>query len=187
MNKLDQAFSATPRENFVLPDQRELASLDQPLPIGHGQTISQPTTVRLMLEWLDARSGDRVLDVGSGSGWTSALLSHLVGSKGRVAAVELVSELVEFGRANCARLGLKNVIFYQAGESLGWPESAPYDRILVSAAADGVPTELIQQLKIGGKLVVPVHNDIVVLAKLDQNGRIELERHPGFAFVSLID
>jgi protein-L-isoaspartate(D-aspartate) O-methyltransferase len=139
----------------------------------------------MKLEWLDARPADKVLDVGSGTGWTTALLSHIVGPKGHVYAVERIPELVEFGRDNAERAGVKNASFYQAGEEYGLPEHAPYDRILVSAAADRVPTELIKQLKPGGKLVIPVHNDILEIKK-NPDGKIQTEEHPGFVFVPLI-
>ena len=91
--------------------------LTSPLPIGFGQTISQPTTVKFMLSWLDAMPGDEVLDIGSGSGWTSALLADIVGPQGIVYAVERIPELVKFGRDNCRRLGIENVFFFQAGKS----------------------------------------------------------------------
>lgn len=171
-----------------MPDQyQHLSGLDQPLPIGFGQTISQPTTVRLMLQWLDARRDHKVLDVGSGSGWTSALLSQIVGSKGSVVAVELVPELVEFGRRNCARIGTRNVAFRLAKRGqLGWPLGAPYDRILVSAAADELPSGLIDQLAPGGIMVVPVRNDIVVARRARQGNGSSIDTHPGFAFVPLV-
>ena len=162
-----------------------MAKIDSPLPIGHGQTNSQPSTVKKMLAWLDAKPGDMVLDVGSGSGWTTALLSYIVGSKGYVYAVEKVPELVTFGRKNNKKLGIKNVKFFEAGESYGLPEHAPFDRILVSASAENLPHELIEQLKPGGKLVIPVKNDILEITK-KPNGDVMTLIHPGFVFVPLI-
>lgn len=167
------------------PEVRHMASVDNAIPIGYGQTISQPSTVEMMLEWLDAQPSDRVLDVGSGSGWTTALLSHIVGPKGHIYAVERILELVEFGQDNAKRAGVRNAEFYQAGEEYGLPEYAPYDRMLVSAAADDLPQELIDQLKPGGKLVIPVHNDILEIIKNRQH-KIQTTRHPGFVFVPLI-
>jgi protein-L-isoaspartate(D-aspartate) O-methyltransferase len=185
MKALDEAFRAMPRSNFLPSVSRSGAALDIPLDIGHGQTNSQPTTVRMMLGWLDAQPGDTVLDVGSGSGWTTALLSYLVGSAGMVHAVERIPELVKFGRENCARLGLSNVRFHRAGPVFGLPDYAPYDRILVSAAAEEVPQALLEQLKTGGTLVIPVRYDVHVIRK-HAKGRIEDDIHAGFVFVPLL-
>lgn len=185
MNLVDQAFKETPRESFVLPSQKYAAGIDSALSIGHGQTISQPTTVRMMLEWLDVQPGDKVLDVGSGSGWTTALLANIVGSKGHAYAVERVPELVEFGRENCERLSIENVTFYQAGKKFGLKKFAPYDRILVSASGGEVPVELKNQLKVGGKLVIPVAYDILELTKISDS-KWDTKTHPGFIFVPLI-
>ena len=181
---IDRAFEEINRANFVLPEYKNSAELDIPLPISFGQTISQPTTVRMMLEWLDARPGDKVLDVGSGSGWTTALLSHIIGSKSKVFAVERIPELLKFGEENCRRIGVKNAEFFLTETKLGLPESASFDRILVSASAEKLPTELIDQLKVGGKLVVPVGNSIFEIKKTKTSTKtIE---HRGFVFVPLI-
>lgn len=185
MGRINEAFASVPREIFLPPQERPHAGWDIPLPIGFGQTNSQPTTVRMMLEWLDARPGQQVLDVGSGSGWTSALLAKLVGEKGKVIAVERVPELVKFGRENCEQLGLSNVEFHQAGEALGWPNESQYDRILVSAAGRDVPQELVGQLAPGGRMVIPVLDSVYVLQK-DSKGEISRTDYPGFAFVPLI-
>src|SRR3989344_1354240 len=182
MGPLDKVFDKVDRRNFVLPDLVGSADFDRPLPIGFGQTISQPTTVRLMLGWLEPQSGDKVLDVGSGSGWTTALLAHLVGPLGKVYAVELVPELVEFGRQNCQKLGLKNVQFYLAGKKYGLPKEAPFERILVSAAAEELPTELIDQLSVGGKMVIPKRNDILEIERTSPKN-IETRVRRGFVFV----
>lgn len=181
----DRLFRAVPRRNFLPPETQNNADIDAPLPIGYGQTNSQPTTVAMMLDWLQVEPGDHLLDVGSGSGWTSALLAKLTGKKGQVTAVEIVPQLVEFGRENCERLEVANVTFYQAGEQYGWPAQAPYDRILVSAAADKVPPELIQQLKPGGRMVIPIDDLIFVIDK-DKNGELDRFIHRGFRFVPLI-
>ena len=185
MDGPDKAFARVRRQNFVLPEYESNADFDAPLPIGFGQTISQPYTVRLMLEWLEVQLGDKVLDVGSGSGWTTALLSHLVGRTGKVYAVELIAELVEFGRDNCRRMGIQNARFYQAGKQYGLPRFAPYDRILVSASADMLPSSLVDQLKIGGKLVIPIRNDIIEIEKIAQD-ELDTRVHPGFVFVPLL-
>ncbi len=184
MNSVAGALKNVPRRNFVPEDYQDQADWDVALPIGFGQTISQPYTVGLMLEWLEVEAGNKVLDVGSGSGWTSALLSYLVGPKGRVYAVEIIPELVDFGRANCQRIGIKNARFYQAGKTFGLPRFAPYDRILVGAA-DGVPKELLDQLNIGGKMIIPSKNDILEIEKTSSNN-YETITHPGFVFVPLV-
>lgn len=185
MKSVDDALHHVHRRDFLLEDVKERAELDAPLPIGYGQTNSQPYTVRLMLEWLEVEEGQKVLDIGSGSGWTSALLAHLVGDKGSVYAIETIPQLVEFGRKNCEKLGIKNVKFFEAGEELGLPKYAPYDRILVSASAGQFPEELLDQLAAPGKLVIPVGETIYEVEK-DSSGNITTDEHPGYVFVPLV-
>ncbi len=185
MDRVEGAFGTVRRIDFVIPELREEADVDAPLPIGFGQTISEPTTVKLMLSWLDAMPGEEVLDVGSGSGWTTALLAHIVGSQGIVYAVERIPQLVKFGRDNCRRLGIENVFFFQAGRKYGLPEHAPYARILVSASARELPIELLDQLTIPGKLVIPVRSDVLEVTKTAEDD-YRTRRHPGFAFVPLV-
>lgn len=181
-----KAFEIVDRGDFVLPEYKNRASVDAPLPIGHGQTISQPTTVRTMLEWLRAKKGDKVLDLGSGSGWTTALLSKIVGNRGKVYAVELVPELKKFGEKNCKKAGIENAIFFLANKKFGLKKYSPYDRILVSASAKSVPDELVDQLKAGGKMVIPVGSSIFEVTK-DDKDIVKTKEHYGFAFVPLID
>ena len=183
--RLDRAFILAPRQAFLPDEAKQYANEDRPLSIGHGQTNSQPTTVRRMLEWLNVKDGAHILDVGAGSGWTSALLSQLVGPDGRVDAIEKVPELVLFGRQNCVSVGIHNVVFHEAADKLGLPEKAPYDNILVSAASDEIPEELIDQLANGGTMVVPVGYDIAIVTKAD-DGTVGIMRHPGYLFVPLI-
>jgi len=186
MDTISEAFQAVKREDFLPPAVVEQAQYDVALPIGYDQTNSQPCTVRSMLEWLDAQPGDRVLDIGSGSGWTTALLSHIVGTNGWVYAVELVPELVEFGRQNCNKLGIKNVSFNQASKRLGLPKQAPYERILVSASAREFPKELLGQLAVGGKLVVLVGENIQEVYRVNET-KYERLNHPGYVFVPLLE
>jgi len=183
--KLEKAFLEINRADFVLPQDKSDADLDIPLPIGQGQTISQPTTVKMMLEWLGAQSGEKILDIGSGSGWTTALLSKIVGKKGKVYAVERVEKLKDFGEENCQRAGIKNAKFFLAKEELGLKKYTPYDRILVSAAASSLPEKLLDQLKIGGKMVIPINNSIFEISKKSE-GHFEEIEHFGFVFVPLI-
>lgn len=183
---IDKAFDNVPRENFLPADVRMDAELDMPLPIGYGVTNSQPSTVRKMLEWLDVKPGQNVLDVGSGSGWTSALIGDIVGKQGNVVAVDRVPDLVTFGRENCKQTGITNVSFHKAGKTFGYKPKAPYDRILVSATASKLPHELTEQLKPGGKLVIPIKSSILVVTKT-KGGSLDVEEHPGFSFVPLLE
>jgi protein-L-isoaspartate(D-aspartate) O-methyltransferase len=183
------AFSSVDRIEFVLPEYEKDAYANIPLPIGYGQTISQPMTVAIMLELLDPQRGQNILDVGSGSGWTTALLSYIVGEKGKVTAIERKEELVEFGKKNADKLGfVKNKIaeFVTGDGREGYLEHAPYDRILVSASADCIPNALKEQLKVGGKMVIPVLNSLWYLEKKGEND-FKKEEYGGFTFVPLID
>ena len=145
-----RAFAAVPRAGFLPEKQRRRERYDGPLPIGHGQTNSQPRTVADMLRLLDVPVGARVLDVGSGSGWTTALLAHLVGPEGRVDGVEIEPDLVAFGSANLAATGQPWASIRPAEPGvLGLPAGAPYDRVLVSAEARDLPAALVDQLASG--------------------------------------
>lgn len=181
---IEEAFRAVDRASFVRADSEPLAYADSALPIGYGQTISQPTVVALCMEWLAPRSGDRILDVGSGSGWTTALLAHIVGSGGSVIGVERVPELVAFGQANLAKFSLQNARIELEGPELGFRKMSPYDRILVSAAADEIPRALTDQLAEGGRMVMPIRNAICVVDRVGDE--LTTVCHPGFAFVPLI-
>lgn len=182
------AFSKINRMEFVPEDLEREAEKNIPLPIGFGQTISQPLTVAVMFELLDPQAGQNILDVGSGSGWTTAMLSEIVGGGGKVTALERIKELCEIGKANVDKYGFieKGIAEIHCGNgSKGWQRSAPFDRILVSAAADEVPAALKEQLKVGGKMVIPVHNNIWYLEKRGEDDFYK-EEYRGFAFVPLI-
>ncbi|MBI2098367.1 MAG: protein-L-isoaspartate O-methyltransferase [Candidatus Wildermuthbacteria bacterium] len=180
------AFGAIDRKDFVLPEYRDAAYEDYPLPISSGQTISQPYTVAFMLELLQPKSGEKILDVGSGSGWTTALLAHIVGSKGHVYGTEIIPELVAFGQRNLAKYRLPQARIVQAHKKLGMPKKAPFDKILASATASSLPKELVQQLKIGGILVIPVREDILRVRKISET-KTDIQKFPGFTFVPLIE
>jgi protein-L-isoaspartate(D-aspartate) O-methyltransferase len=147
------AMRAVPRHEFVPAAVRDDAYLDSPLPIGHGQTISQPYIVALMTELARPSPTDRALEVGTGSGYQAAVLSRLVA---RVFSVELVDELAQSASATLHRLGYPNVTVRSGDGYLGWPDEAPFDIILVTAAPEDVPAALVAQLKPGGRLIVPV-------------------------------
>lgn len=181
---VESAFRAIDRARFVPSDLKQDAYMDTALPISAGQTISQPTVVALCLEWLSAKSGDHVLDVGSGSGWTTALLAHLVGLSGSVIGVERVPELVAFGSNNLSTYAFAHTHIEQAGDELGKPDAAPFDRILVSAATEEVPDSLLQQLKDDGRMVIPIRDAICVVDRTGEHFKTVC--HEGFVFVPLI-
>ncbi len=183
------AFSEINRAEFVPEELEREAEENMALPIGFGQTISQPLTVAFMLELLDPGRGQRILDVGSGSGWTTALLSHIAGTGGKVIGLERIEKLKKVGQKNADKYGFvkKGIAeFYVADGSIGFPPGMPFDRILVSAAANRIPEELKRQLKIGGKMVIPVKNSIVYLEKKSETDFYK-EEYPGFIFVPLIE
>ena len=182
---IDEAFEIFNRTDFLPPEQKDYAGLDLPLPIGHGQTISQPTTVRRMLEWLDIQPDDKILDIGSGSGWTTALMSHITGPFGIVYAVERIKELLVFGSRNCQNLGITNIHFLRADHDYGLPRIAPYNRILVSAEVSEIPVELINQLEPFGKMVIPVSGNVLEITRISET-EYETVIHPHYAFVPLV-
>ncbi len=179
-----QAFLNVDRKYFVPDKYQRFTYNDEALPIGYGQTISQPYTVAFMLELLRPQAGDKVIDIGSGSGWTTALLANLGGSIGEVIGLEIIPELVELGQKNLKHFRCRWARIKQASPELGLPVSAPFDRILVSASAETLPQALINQLKIGGALVMPVGNSIFRVTKGKDKNRIE--EYPGFVFVPLV-
>lgn len=182
MDAVSTAFAAWPREGFLPDGERRRAAYDGPLEIGHGQTNSQPRTVAAMLRLLDVRPGHRVLDVGSGSGWTTALLAHLTGPTGAIIGVELEPELVAFGSANLAVTGQPWASIRAAEPGvLGLPDGAPWDRILVSAEPRSLPAALVDQLADDGVMVIPVAGTMLRVTNPDAT----LTDHGYYRFVPL--
>jgi len=186
--RIIEAFKKIKRVDFLPQDMKNLAEVNEALPIGYGQTISQPLVVAFMLELLQPREGEKILDVGSGSGWTTALLAHIVGEKGKVIAIEIVPELVEFGKNNVKKynfLERKIVEFVLGDGSNGCKTEAPFDKILVSATAKECYQSWKEQLKIGGRIVAPIGNSIWLFIKKTKNEFDQFE-YPGFVFVPLV-
>jgi protein-L-isoaspartate(D-aspartate) O-methyltransferase len=183
-DRVAEAFQACPREGFLPEHERGNASYDGPLGIGWGQTSSQPSTVESMLRLLDVHPGQRILDVGSGSGWTTALLAHLTGSTGRVLGVELEPELVGVGTRNLDAQNLPWASIHEARPgTLGLPDAAPFHRILVSAMAKTLPDELVGQLHTGGVMVIPVAGTMLRVAASMRG--VQVTRHGYYRFVPL--
>jgi len=190
---LISAFGRVDRRQFVPEDLRARAYDDTALPIGCGQTISQPSTVAFMLELLNLAPGQKILDIGFGSGWTVALLAEATGGKGKVFGVEILPEIFFFGERNLKKYSGGGIELFRQSGNEGLPEFAPYDRILVSAAADEVPQALFDQLAIGGRMVIPIRlpldpNHNQVLRLIIKNGRRKFEHrdYPGFVFVPFV-
>lgn len=182
-----KAFMKVPREEFVLSEYKRDAYSDYPLPIGYGQTISQPTTVMLMSQALEVKQGNKVLEVGTGSGYQAAILSCLVGKKGFVYTTEIIKELAGFARNNLERCGIKNVKVLNIDGSKGYKRDMPYDRIILTAASPKIPKHLVKQLKREGILLAPVgslyEQDML---KITKNGdRLETKNLGSFVFVRL--
>ena len=184
-----KSFQKIKRIDFLPEGMERLAELNEALPIGSGQTISQPLVVAFMIEKLEPKSGDKILDIGAGSGWTTALLAEIVGSKGKVVAIEVIPELMEFGKKNIAKYNFieqGKVEFICADGSKGYKKEAPFDKILCSAAAqEKIPSAWKEQLKIGGRTVTPMGSSIWLLIKKSEREFEEIE-FPGFAFVPLV-
>jgi len=178
---LIKAFESVDRKDFVLPSFKEEAYENYPLSIGNSQTISQPYTVAFMLELLDLNKNDTVLDIGVGSGWTSAIMGSIVK---KVTGVERIVELLDFAKHNLQKYNFNNVSFKEAGSELGRPKEK-FNKILVSAAAKSLPETLLNQLKPKGNLVIPINNDILLIHKKDEN-IYEKRVFSGFVFVPLL-
>lgn len=186
------AFSAIDRADFVLPEDKWRAYENHALPIKAGQTISQPATVAIMIELLAPKAGDKILEIGSGSGWQMAILAKIAGEKGKVFAIERIKELFDYGKANVEKYNLikKGIMeVYCQDATSGLPEEAEkiggFDGVIAAAAGEKVPEAWKEQMKIGGRLVLPVKNSVWLIVKKSET-EFEEKEFPGFAFVPLI-
>ena len=168
-----EAMATVPRHEFVPESQRSKAYENRPLPIGRGQTISQPYIVALMTDLLQPQPGQRVLEIGTGSGYQAAVLSRLVS---RVYSMEIIAELASESRQRLQRLGYENISIRAADGYNGWPDEAPFDSIIVTAAISHIPPPLVRQLKPGGRMVIPVgtrfQTQYLTLVEKDPEGRV---------------
>ena len=192
--KILDAFEAINRADFVPEELRSMAYADEALPIGGGQTISQPYTVAFMLNLLDPKPGEKIMDVGAGSGWQTALLAQIISSghamSGKVFAIERMPELCEFGKTNVSKYNFVEsgvVEWFCQDASSGLPEKASFDKIIAAASIvdNKVPKAWEEQLKVGGKMVVPIGNSIWLFIK-QPDGTFHEKEFPGFVFVPFI-
>ena len=184
-----EAFKKINRADFVPESEGEMAYYNIPLPIGYNQTISQPLTVAFTLELLEPKKGEKILDIGAGSGWQTALLSELVGEEGKVIAIERIPELKNMAEKNVGKYGFakKGIAEIILGDgSKGYPEEAPYDKIVAAAYVKKIPACWKEQLKIGGRIVAPVGGQMTVLDKTGPD-KFEQKQYFAFLFVPLIE
>jgi protein-L-isoaspartate(D-aspartate) O-methyltransferase len=181
-DKILAAFEKIPRENFILEKYRAEAYLDEPLPIGYGQTISQPTTVAIMTSALQPEKGQKILEIGSGSGYQAAILSELTGLKGKIYTLERIKELANFAKKNLR--DYKNVSVLHADGTKGYEKAKPYDRIVVAAAASELPMAIFKQLKENGLMVIPIEDHLFRITKV--KGKSVMDDLGLFAFVPLV-
>lgn len=188
--RIIDAFRKVPRHEFLPEKMRGDAYLDHPLPIGHGQTISAPSMIAIMLEVLQPEEGDKVLEIGTGSGYNAALIAEIIGKTGGIYTIERLKEIAELGEENLRKAGYEWVNVVVGDGTQGYEEEAPWDKILVTACAPKIPEPLVNQLKIGGKMAAPVGQNYMAqtLTLLEKTGENEtsIQKHGGCAFVPLI-
>lgn len=183
-----RAFESVKREDFIPLELKGQAYDDTPLPILRGKTISQPTTVMLMTSALEIEKGNRIFEIGAGSGYQTAILAKITGPKGKVISTEIVPELVAFARENIRKSGITNVEIYEDDGSKGMKEKGPFDRIIITAACREFPKQLLEQLKPNGIIVGPVgtaSEQEMIRGRKDKNGKLELEFLGQFLFSPL--
>lgn len=180
------AMSRVNRHLFVPEHLSDEAYADYPLPIGEGQTISAPHMVAMMCDYLAFEDGEQVLEIGAGSGYHAAVVAELIGDAGHVYSVERIPWLVSIATTNLARAGYTNVTVIQGDGTLGLPEQAPFDKISVTCAAPDVPPPLLEQLKLGGKMAIPIGKHWQALYLVEKKNGVTRERKTDVAFVPLI-
>ncbi|MEK7669027.1 MAG: protein-L-isoaspartate O-methyltransferase [Patescibacteria group bacterium] len=180
---IKKTFEKIDRVDFVNTNYKNEAYEDYPLPIGFGQTISQPTTVAFMLELIDLKPDHKVLDIGSGSGYTTALIAHLV-PNGEVLGLEIIPELARMGKNNLKKYGFPNAEIKCKDGRLFVGEKEKFDRILVNATAEEIPKNLVKILKPRGVMVIPIRQSVFRIHKKESD-KVEFTEYPGFAFVKL--
>ena len=187
-DRVAEAMKKVPREIFVQQDYVKSAYSDTPLPIGLGQTISAPSIVAFMSKSLDVHEGMKILEIGSGSGYQAAILAELTGNIGVVYTVERIPELIALAKGNVEKLGFTNIKFIEGDGTKGYPQEAPYDRIIVTAASPSIPQPLIDQLKDEGKMLIPVGSrmfqDLELVVKIRKE--VETSNLMPVVFVPLI-
>ena len=183
---VESALRNIPRHEFVPESELDYAYNNEPLQIMKNQTISQPGVVTRMTEWLDVKDGQKILEIGTGSGWQSAILSNLVGN-GDVYSVERHPELVKFAQENLKKLNIENVHVILGDGSLGYIKESPYDRIIITAACSEIPLPLLDQLKENGLIIAPVgdSSQSLVLLQKTSKGIVEIKNHSKYVFVPL--
>ena len=185
--EVEKAFLNTPRELFLPDDIKNHAYVDTPLEIGNGQTISAPHMVAIMCEELDIKKDQRILEIGTGSGYHAAVVSKIVGPNGHIYSIERFASLASFAKQNLHKANIKNVTVIESDGSEGYEKYVPYDRIYITCAAPEPPPPLIRQLKEGGKLLVPVGYTICRLELIEKkHGKIVTKDRGGCAFVPLV-
>jgi len=188
--KIIDAFEKIPRHKFVPEDYISSAYMDFALPTLKDSTISQPSTVAIMTEALDPKEGEKVLEIGTGSGWQACLLAHCVGEKGKVVTIEYDKDLAEFGRENIIKFEFNNIEAVVGDGSVGYDKEAPYDKIIFTCAVPSIPKSVLDQLKIGGRIVAPVGSiEVQRMVAIDKTGKDEFAETEieslSFAFVKL--
>lgn len=183
------ALAKVPRHRFVPSEYRAAAYVNRPQSIGHGQTISQPYIVALMTDLLDLEGDEKVLEIGAGSGYQAAVLAEVL-AFGSIFTVEIVEALADNARSRLTDLGYQNVIIRHGDGFLGWPEQAPFDAILVTAAPERIPEALVEQLKHGGRMVIPLgrayDRQMLCLVRKDATGVVTVDKLLPVAFVPMV-
>ncbi len=186
--RIIEAFKKIDRADFVPRELKEKAYINEPLPIGERQTISQPYTVAFMIELLQPKSGDKIFEVGFGSGWQTSLLAEIIGKRGKIYAVERIKKLYDFGTENISKYNFikKGIVRIILGDATtGLKKYAPFGSIVAGASAQEIPEEWLRELKVGGRLVMPVRNSIWLYIKKSEK-EFEKQEFPGFVFVPLV-